>query len=142
VRQQTFDQIDFPRGRPKKEDLRKPLATNVEPTKPRLVPQVIIEPYVPKLGVKVVHFDENHRRLLDSDSEASEPEPQPANAEILKPSDGKTNSEAEPAPKERQDDPIPDLDPIMADEPEGLVTLAPITEPVPEVTSQSKNHTS
>jgi hypothetical protein len=78
------------------------LQRNVESTKPRLVPQVIIEP-----------------RLPDSDSEASEPEPQPANAEILKPSDDETNSEAEPAPKERQDDPIPDLDPIMADEPEG-----------------------
>lgn len=94
----------LPRGRPRKEDLKEsPVDTVVVGlgTKPKLVPQVIVKPYMPEPGIKVLHFDENNEQILDTDKE-----------DILE-------KDTEPA-LQGQDDDVPTLNPVIADEPEGL----------------------
>jgi hypothetical protein len=94
--------------------------------KPRLIPEVVIEPYVPKSGVKVVRFDDEHNRTPDKDTETSREKYKDADS----PSDD-TESKEDSAPTDKQDDPIPDLDPIMANELEGLMTPLTTTQTNP-----------
>lgn len=93
--------------------------------KPKAVPQVIIKPYISQPGANVIHFDENHERIPDSDED---------NQEQQDPQEGET----ERSPQ-NQSDPIPDLDPIMANEPENLVPSQINTEIAPESNLQSEN---
>jgi hypothetical protein len=77
-------------------------------------------------GVKVVRFDDEHNRAPDKDTETSREKYKDADS----PSDD-TESKEDSAPTDKQDDPIPDLDPIMANELEGLMTPLTTTQTNP-----------